>query len=187
VLVSSGMFAHTVALLGGRGVPASQAVTFVTLAAAGMGVVRLFEGFLLDAINSPKLGIPFVLLSLLGLILLQNGDSTSSYMIAGLLFGMGVGGETSLIPYALSRFFGIGALAQIYGMGWACAAVAAGIGPVLMGFVYDRTGSYNSALLLAEALMGVVVLCFVLMPAYRFPARIAPAATPDRALTPSAS
>lgn len=171
VLVSSSLLSHAVALLGGRGVSPAQALSFVSLAGAGMGAVRLFEGFLLDAINSPKLGIPFALLCLAGLLLLQYGSSVPVYMLAGLLFGMGVGGETSFVPYAMSRFFGIRCLAQIYGLGWACAAVAAGLGPVLMGVLYDRTGSYAIGLAVAEGAIVISAISFFIMPGYRFTAK----------------
>jgi MFS family permease len=171
VLVSASILSHVVALLGGRGVTAAQALTFVSLTGVGMGVVRLFEGFLLDAINSPKLGIPFALLCLVGVYLLQHGTSVPVFMLAGFLFGMGIGGETSFVPYAFSRFFGIRSLGQIYACGWACAAIAAGLGPLLMGMVYDKTGHYAIGIYAAYVAIAISALSFYLMPAYRFPAK----------------
>lgn len=168
VLVNAGILAHVVALLRGRGLAPSDAFVFLTFAGIGMGVSRAMEGFLLDGINSPKIGAPFALMSFSGLLMLWLGNSPLMYLFAGLMFGIGIGGETSLMPYAISRFFGIRSFAQIYGVIWTVAALAAGTGPVFMGAVFDRTGRYDIGFMVFGSLLLVSCVCFVLLPGYRF-------------------
>ena len=41
-----------------------------------------------------------------------------------------------------------------------------------MGWVYDKTGSYQWGLTAVEGALLLIMLCYFLMPAYRFPARL---------------
>jgi nitrate/nitrite transporter NarK len=65
---------------------------------------------------------------------------------AAVLVGLGVGAETDLMPYVVSRYFGLHAFGEIYGyvvVGWGLGGV---IGPLLMGMGFDSTGSYGPVL-----------------------------------------
>ena len=60
--------------------------------------------------------------------------------------GLGLGAETDLMPYVVSRYFGLRAFGEIYGyvvVGWGLGGV---IGPLLMGLGFDSTGSYSFVL-----------------------------------------
>ena len=43
----------------------------------------------------------------------------------------------------VSRYFGLRAYGEIYGCMFAIFTVGTGLGPVLMGFSFDATGSYT--------------------------------------------
>jgi cyanate permease len=51
---------------------------------------------------------------------------------------------------------------RILGFSWAIAASAACFGPVIAGYLFDRTGSYASAFILSAAL-NLVAACLVLL------------------------
>jgi MFS family permease len=70
-----------------------------------------------------------------------------------------MGGEADVTPYLLSRYFGLRSFAMLYGFTWTAYAVAGAIGPVLMGKVFDTTGSYEVLLaVLAVSTLGAAAL-----------------------------
>ena len=53
-----------------------------------------------------------------------------------------------MLPYAISRYFGLRALGEIYGYTFAAVTLGAAVGPLVMGVSFDATGSYSMALIL---------------------------------------
>jgi nitrate/nitrite transporter NarK len=66
--------------------------------------------------------------------------------VAALLVGLGQGSEFDILPYAISRYFGLRALGEIYGYAFAAITLGASLGPLVMGVSFDTTGSYSLAL-----------------------------------------
>jgi nitrate/nitrite transporter NarK len=60
--------------------------------------------------------------------------------------GLGQGSEFDILPYAISRYFGLRALGEIYGYAFAAIALGGALGPLVMGVSFDATGSYSLAL-----------------------------------------
>ena len=80
--------------------------------------------------------------------------------------GFGMGGESDVTPYLLSRYFGLRSLSTLYGFTWIATGVAAAVGPILMGRAFDATGSYETLLIrLAMVTLAVASLMFG-MPRY---------------------
>ena len=87
-------------------------------------------------------------------------------VLAAVLIGFGMGGEADVIPYMLSRYFGLRSFATLYGLTWTAYACAGAIGPVLMGKAFDATGSYEALLVrLATGMLAVATL-MLLAPRY---------------------
>ena len=133
----------------------------------GMSLLgRLCTGLLLDRYFGPW--VSFVLLAGVSAGILMLAWTTSPWggVAAAALIGLGLGGEADVTPYLLTRYFGIGPFSTLYGFTWTAYAIAGAVGPVLMGRVFDITGSYVSllAILAAQTLVSAV-LCFFL-PSY---------------------
>lgn len=97
-----------------------------------------------------------LIMQAVGLGLLWGSTSLSFWPIAGFvaLFGLGYGGVAVLWPLAVGHNFGVRALGAIAGvLGAVSAGVGGSVGPVLVGLMYDRTGSYQEALLLCVGLL----------------------------------
>ena len=91
-----------------------------------------------------------------GLGLLWGSTSPGFWSITGFVvfFGLGYGGLVVLWPLAISHDFGVRSLGAIAGvLGSVSAGVGGSIGPVLVGAMYDNTGSYQGALLLCIGLL----------------------------------
>jgi MFS family permease len=150
---------HLVPMLTDRGMtPASAAFAASLLGAAGM-IGRLGTGYLLDLLpadRAPTLAFSVVAA---GIFLLLAGATGSGAYIAAMLIGFGYGAESATIPYLVSRYFGLRSFGEIYSYLFITVPLGGALGPALMGVGFDRTGSYDSALLLC----GVATLIAALM------------------------
>ncbi|HEY3917787.1 MAG TPA: MFS transporter [Stellaceae bacterium] len=177
-----GLNLHMVPLLIDRGLTPQTAATVLSAQVFGSTIIYLVAGYLLDKISTPKLALFFSLCALGGLVMIHLGSGFGTLLIAGTLIGAGTTGEGSVVPYFLTRYFGLKAFASIYGLMWGVAAVANGIQPVILGRIFDTTGSYSWGLLYCEACVFLVAMCFFALPRYRFAARLPQHETPAEPL-----
>lgn len=140
------VFAHVVPILIDRGIAAERAtlvlVTFSMVTAAWQVAV----GLLLDRVPRPWVAAPFYLTALAGLGLFAWGSSFSQLLVAGALMGLGLGTEYGVLPYFLSRYFGVRHYGAISGTVYGVIVLIQGVTPFLMDLVFDLTGSYHAAI-----------------------------------------
>jgi len=154
------LFAHVVPMLIDRGVGIGQAtlvlVTFSMVTAAWQVAV----GFLLDRIPRPWIATPFYLAALAGLAMFTLSSSFTGLICAGALMGLGLGTEYGVLPYFLSRYFGVRHYGSISGAIYGVIVLLQGFTPFLMDLVFDRTGSYRPAIVAIGAglLAGAVLI-----------------------------
>ncbi|MBI4294739.1 MAG: MFS transporter [Chloroflexi bacterium] len=80
-------------------------------------------------------------------------------VVALAVFGIAFGGTVPLRPAILAEYFGLRAFGKIQGVINAVMTIGGIAGPVLMGWVFDRTGSYRLALaVFAAAALAAVPL-----------------------------
>jgi cyanate permease len=135
-----------------------------------MMVGQFGVGFLLDRFHSPRIGIPVFAIVLAGIALLHVGASMPSLYLGAALVGAGAGSEYGILPYMITRFFGLRAFGSLYGLIYATAAIGTGIGPYAMGLTFDVSGSYSAALTLFEVVVVAIILLIWRMPTYAFQA-----------------
>lgn len=159
---ANGTLTHLAAHLTDSGVSATHAAwTTGLLGFANLGG-RLLTGWLLDRVSGTKLS--FVLLVAMAAGLLLLGQSTlSSAALAVILIGLGLGGESDITPYLLTRYFGLRSFSALYGLTWTFYAFAGALGPIMFGRVFDTTGSYASLLRAAAAVTALSGLLMLTM------------------------
>ncbi|MCB1596764.1 MAG: MFS transporter, partial [Gammaproteobacteria bacterium] len=92
---------------------------------------------------------------------------------AGLVcFGLGWGGLYTLLQLLAADYFGPRHLGKILGAITVLDTFGGGMGPAMIGAIFDRTGSYNQAFILVT---GLVVAALLLATQFRL-TRSAPAA-----------
>ena len=138
----SGTMVHLAALLTDRGVGSSEAALVVSVMGAATLAGRLLTGWLLDHFVAIRVSIVLLSIAASGTFLLAGSSSFEAAVVAAALIGFGTGGEFDVIPYLLSRYFGLRALSTLYGLNWTAWGLAGAAGPVLMGRAFDTTGSY---------------------------------------------
>jgi MFS family permease len=141
-----GFIIHLVPLLTDRGVSPQSAALAMSVAAIGGLVGRLGCGYLLDRVFAPYVAVGFFGGFALGIFLLWSGAVGGWVFVAVVLVGLGVGAELDVMPYMVSRYFGLRAFGEIYSYAFAAFVLGAVIGPLLMGAGFDATGSYRLAL-----------------------------------------
>jgi predicted MFS family arabinose efflux permease len=144
---ANGCVAHLVALLTDRGVAVSTAAMATSLLGFASVVGRLLTGVLIDRLFAPRVGFGFVAASAGGILLLLVTRDGATAALAAILIGLAMGAEADVVPFLISRYRGVEGFAELYGYAFSAYAVGGATGPVLMGLVHDRMGSYDVPLL----------------------------------------
>ena len=131
--------------------------------AALVGVVgliaRLSVGHLLDIFPTHIVAALVFLLPLFGLVLMMQHDpGIGALVIATAILGATIGAENDVIIYLVSKYFGTRSFGALLGGINSIAAIAATVGPIGAGWIYDRTGTYDMMLLILGCIMGLGAL-----------------------------
>ena len=165
----NGAITHLSPLLTDRGVPAVKAALAASVLGAASFAGRLITGYLLDRFFGPRVALTLLLGIAAGILMLSTASTAVPVLTASALIGLGLGGEADITPYLLTRYFGLRAFSSLYGLTWTAYAIAGAIGPVLMGRVFDATGSYTSLLLILAGTTTAAALLMLLLPRYSVP------------------
>jgi predicted MFS family arabinose efflux permease len=167
-IAQNGAIAHLSALLTDRGVSAGSAAAAVSVMGGASLLGRLVTGWLIDRYFAAWVSFGLLALAASGTFLLAGAQSFLAGALGAALIGFGMGGEADVIPYMLSRYFGLRSFATLYGLTWTVYAIAGAIGPIVMGKAFDATGSYEALLTqLSVVMLGVATLMLI---APRYPA-----------------
>lgn len=167
----NGTVAHVVPLLTDAGLSPAKAAA--TLGVFGLATMcgRLLSGYLVDRIFAAHVAAVLFLSPIAGFALLASAAGALP-VLGVILVGLGLGTEIDLIAFLVSRYLGRRAFGQIYGYCFMLFGFGSAAGRFLGGFVYDRAGSYNPALVgAALALVAAVVLVYRLGP-YIYPVEL---------------
>lgn len=143
----SGLITSYVAHLTDAGVTFDEAVGFASVMGACIISGRLLAGFLADRIWAPAVAAALLLCptgAALALDLLPISAGVA--LASAALIGVAAGAEVDLLAYLTSRYFGLKRYGSIYGLGFVCFSVSAGLAPAAFGLIYDVQGSYTVAL-----------------------------------------
>jgi len=143
-------------------------------AASSLGMIgmasslgRFFFGWISDRIRDAKYAsaLGFLLMTV-GMFLLVQTTSVAMLFAYALLFGFGYGSLATMMPFLLADRFGRHILGSAYGaLTFFAAGIGGGAGPIIAGYIYDLTGSYNGAWLLnLTVLLIVTFLILALKP-----------------------
>ena len=159
-MAASGVVAHIVPLLTDRGVDPRSAAAAISTAGLALIVGRLAAGWMLDHVHAPYVAIVFFVLPLIGIGLLLGTSGAAVGIPAAVLVGAGLGAEVDLIAYLQSRYLGMKAFGEIYGYLFAVFMLGSGLGPFVMGSVFQARHSYEFALIGLAS--GIVVACVLM-------------------------
>ncbi|XP_072176418.1 monocarboxylate transporter 13-like [Diadema setosum] len=129
---------------------------------------RLLQGILLDARLISSVNLFTLSLACLATATILNplaGTYAQQATLAG-LFGLGIGVFYPLLALLATEFVGLQKLSNAFGMLIGVAGIGALLGILMMGFLYDATGSYTIPFFITGAAEFVAVLMMVLLSTY---------------------
>ncbi len=168
VVSANGPLIHAVALLTDRGISIQRATAALSAAGLAMIVGRMLAGYCLDKFFGPYVAVVSVAGAMMGLGLLISPAGGLVSIAGTVLCGLGMGAEGDIVPYFVSRYFGLRAFGQIYGYLFAVFMVGVGVGPSLLGFSFDRWHSYAPMFLIFEVGLFLACVMFLRLGPYRF-------------------
>jgi sugar phosphate permease len=149
-----------------RGYTQGDAARIISLVLAVSIAGRLLMGWLADRIQRKYVMVLIYLLvaAAIPLLLLRAAasDATTMYLFAA-IFGLGLGGEYLIIPLMAGELFGVRVLGRVMGIVLTADGVAEATAPMLVGYLRDRTGSYQIGFLtlVATALVGAAAIALL--------------------------
>jgi MFS family permease len=167
-VVVGGLFGHFVAIAGDLAVGSGNAASMVSAASLAMMAGQFAIGITLDLTRTPRLVIVPLATILCGALCIHFAQSPASLFIGIVLVGLGSGSEYGLLPYVLTRLFGLRSFGQLYGIVYAASAVSYGIGPFAMGWTFDHLHSYSRAFMAFEAVLAVSMALLLALKRYNY-------------------
>ena len=115
-------------------------------------------GFLADRINKCLLLAAVLLLFALALVLLMRAQDVNTIMLASVLIGFSASSSLPLWHALTASLFGVINFSRVIGLTQLIVFPMVMAGPPLAGFIYDSTGSYDTALKIFSALLLAALL-----------------------------
>jgi len=163
LLVHYAILMHIVIHATGLGIPGGSAVNILTiiggLSIAGM----LIMGSVADRVgNRLVFIIGFALMALAAFWLLAAKEVWMFYLFAS-IFGFAYGSLQVLFSPMVAELFGLRSHGVILGLSSFAGTIGGAIGPVLAGYIFDISGSYNTAFLISGGVSVIGVILVLLL------------------------
>ncbi len=165
IITEAAPMAETIA-----GVSAAVAATLVSIISVGNALGRFFWAWLSDAIGRKWVFFVMFLLQAVLLVLLPFLGAASFLLLAILAFVIisCYGGGFGTMPAFTADYFGSANVGKVYGLlltAWSFGGV---LGPLLISYIIDSTGSYTAAFyILAGIMVASAVVAFIVRPPTR--------------------
>ena len=161
----SALAVHFIPLLVDMGISLQTAGTMLGSIAAISVIGRIGIGWLGDIFDKRLLTAACLVTIALGLFVLSRAEQLWQVAIFLAIYPIPYGGASVLVRSITGEFFGRKAFGTIYGFIGIALMVGTIVGPLVMGYIYDVTGSYQSALILAA--LGCVIAIILILFARR--------------------
>ncbi len=160
------MTVHIVACAIDMGTTTTSAALILSFQSIGNIIGKLSVWPIIKRIGSRITLFFLVGLQALGLFLLIWASSLWIFFALGAIFGFGNGGSVTIRMSIIPEFFGtkaVGTLVGIAGITWGLGGI---VGPVLAGYIFDITSSYDVAFLAGGLLLiiGMMAAFFLKAP-----------------------
>jgi predicted MFS family arabinose efflux permease len=166
------MVVHFVPALVSKGASRDVAVHAASLIGVCSIIGRLSCGVMLDRFSGRVVGmLAFALPAVCAGVLLFFDGHPARAIGAALALGLALGSELDVIIYLCARHFGLARFGVLFGSIAGLLSLAAGIGPLIAGAIFDRYKSYD---LLLAGVVPLIVAGVLLMAATQPPQKREP-------------
>ena len=119
---------------------------------------RVCSGFLSDRLGANRTLLLACALQFAVMLVFPHMSTMAGFVVVTALTGFNYGACMPLFPTMTAGFWGNKNLGMNYGVLYSAWGVAGVVCPMISGYIYDTTGSYNDAYLAAAVLLAVTVL-----------------------------
>ena len=143
------------------GLDPMRAAGVMSILTAASAVARLAGGMAADLVDKRKLLAALIATMALIMIWLTSADKSWEIYLFAILFGMAFGGGDPSLIAVVTDVFGnakVGTMMGILMISWGLGSAT---GPYLAGYVFDQTGSYGWAFIIAGG--GLLLSAFAIL------------------------
>lgn len=151
-----------------RGLSTGEAAALLGLLGGASWFSRIGLGIFLDRIHVRYVSATIFSVVALGCSLVLGGVTGFWLAAAAVLVGLGMGAETDLLTYTMSRYFPPRALSRALGGAWIFFAWGSALGVFAGSLSFDLTGSYAGALSLYVLCALASAVLILRLGAYRY-------------------
>ena len=137
------------------GITSATAATLLTVLGGAKIVGMMGGGTLGDRIGHRKVYVGAMIVQGLTLLWLTAGVQIWMFYVFAVAYGLSNGSWSPQFPAIAAQVFGIRHIGAIIGAVLLGAGVGGLIGPVMAGYIFDTSGSYNLAFYLATGVAGL--------------------------------
>jgi MFS family permease len=163
----NGTIAHVAPLLTDRGVSGQSAALAASLFGAASIVGRVGNGYLVDRYFAPRVAAVIFGGAAAGVAILWSGLTGGAVFLAAALLGLAIGAESDVMPFLVSRYFGMLSMAELYGCIFGSYTLGNATGRYLFGAGFDVSGSYRTPLACAFGVLVIAVVATLALGKYR--------------------
>jgi MFS family permease len=166
-LAIGGIIPNIIPALTDKGMTAQVAGS--VMSGFGLAIVlgRISVGALLDRFWAPAVAVAVMVPAALACLVFTLPVGLGTYSIAVLVIGVATGMEFDVLAYMVTRYFGMRDYARIYGRLYVFLAGAAGVSPMLFGFLHDSAGGYDFAFQASAAALALGGLLLLTLGRYQ--------------------
>ena len=148
-----GMVTNIIPLLQDSGLSAAEAGKVFSAFGVSLILGRLVVGYLIDRLWAPGVAaIALIMPAFACLIFAMEHSSSTLYVMATLLVGIGAGAEFDIAAFLIARYFGMRDYGRLFGVHLGMITA-----PLLFGKLYDSYQNYT-------AVLGFSAVCFTVGP-----------------------
>ena len=168
-VTASGFFSiavHIVAYATDMGIPTTSAALILSFQSIANIIAKLTVSSFTKRMGSRTTLVFLIALQASSLFLFIWATHLWALYALGAIFGFGLGGSMTIRMSIIPEYFGtkaVGTLIGIAGVAWGLGGV---VGPILAGYIFDTTASYNVAFLTGSLLLliGMIAALFLKAP-----------------------
>ncbi len=168
---------HIAAYATDVGITASSAALVLTVMGGANIMSKLFVGAVATRRGSRFSLLLFLALTTIALFIFAGSTELWMFFAVAALFGFGMGGAAPPLVAMVAEYFGlrsVGVIMGVIGVGWAAGC---SLGTILGDYIFDTSGSYVDAFLVAGGLAALALLFVLLLRAPRKSHSVSPIPT----------
>jgi len=159
-----GMALQLQPLLTDKAIDGQSAALMASVFGVSVVASRLGAGVLLDRFWAPGVAFATLVLPAIGILLLAGQQHNLAITALGvILLGVAQGAEGDQVAFFVARFFPLGLYSRIFSVLMVCISASLGVGGILYGYTFDKTGNYDLVLYASSALFIFAGVCMLLL------------------------